>query len=283
MLNLNVYDGDAFAFHNKIIESKRNTKDDPQFKQRLLSYNGIIQEQFEKYNENYNNGCIESISGLNLSTKEKMDLLSLYSYKSKVIQELKIKLTTNQYNRVVSTCQNCTIGEVNSFDHILPKEVFAEFVVHPKNLFPSCTKCNSFKLNSWLSGNKRLFLNLFLDELPSEQYLFVDVKVSSENFETNFTTKNINKISEDKYELIASHYKRLRLCQRFSENAAEVISSLTHSIRPYVNLVSIDDVIGATKTKIAQDKLAFGNNYWKSILELTLIENEEYQKMLFHS
>ena len=283
MRNLKVYSDDAFTFHMHVVDHKRNRKDDVHYKERLVSYNDKIKRQYDSYDENYNGRSLENITGLDLSANEKNDLLGLYSYKSKAIQELKIRLTTSENNRVINTCQSCTVGEVNSLDHILPKDVFSEFSVNPKNLFPSCTKCNSFKVNSWLEGNQRIFLNLFCDELPNEQYLFVDTQITEDNIQASFIIDNKYGIHPNVYNLIASHYRRLYLCERFAENSSEVITSLDNSIMPYTKMVSAADIIGATKEKIAKDRATFGYNYWKSLLELSLIDNKDYLSRIFQN
>ncbi len=240
-----------------------------------------MERQFNLYDENYNNKSLEKIVPLKFSNTEKGDILGLYSYKSKAIQDLKIKLTTTENNRIINTCQSCTIGEVNSLDHILPKEMFAEFAVNPRNLLPCCTKCNSYKLNSWLEGGERIFLNLFLDELPNEQYLFVNTLVEPHNIQADFVVGNKSGIVPELYRIIESHYRRLYLCKRFSENISEVVTALDNSIIPYVDKLGQNDIIAATKEKISKDRVAFGSNYWKSLLELSLIENEDYLKRLF--
>lgn len=283
MRNLKIYSDDVLAFHKLVVDRKRNPKDDEQYKVRLASYYPRVELQFERYDRNYDDKSLESVTGIELTAKEKTDMLGLYAYKSKTIQELKIHLTTTESNRIINTCQNCTIGEVNSLDHILPKEAFAEFSVHPKNLFPSCTKCNSYKTNSWLEGNKRIFLNLFCDELPATQYLFVNTEFIGNNIQVSFNVDNRFGINPEMFRLIESHYRRLHLCQRFAENASEVITAFANAIIPYSKLLSYDALIETAKEKIEKDRAAFGYNYWKSLLELNLIKSTDYLNMILKS
>jgi len=281
MRNLKAYTEDAFLFHKNVVKRKQNPKADLGYKARLDSYNSKVENQFKLYDNGFNDKILENLIALSLTAQEKSDILALYSYKAKAIQNLKIKLTTTETNRIISTCQNCTIGEVSSMDHILPKETFAEFVVHPKNLFPSCSKCNSFKVNSWLEDGRRVFLNLFIDELPPEQYLFVNAVVTTDNIQTFFQVENRNGIPQELFRLIQSHYGKLYLCQRFSESASEVITALDNSIVPYVGKLPPHEIISAVKEKILRDKSVFGPNYWKSVLELSLIDNKDYLDRLF--
>ncbi|GHT51705.1 hypothetical protein AGMMS49982_09870 [Bacteroidia bacterium] len=279
MKNLRHYTDDAFEFHKDVLKSKKTTIADPTYKDRVKRLENAVQSQFSVYDNNFVQNTLEDIESHGHTASEKSDLLKLYSYKISVIKKLKAKLTTTATNRIISTCPNCTISEINSFDHYLPKEEFPEFVVNPKNLFPSCTTCNGYKSTTWLKGDKRLFLNLYLDHLPEEQYLFVKLKVETDSVITaKFYLQNTGTIASDIFEIIESHYERLRLLQRFSENINEVVTSLENTINSFIDKLPIAKIREAVIEKSNKDKLAFGHNYWKSILEIALVTDVEYLK-----
>jgi hypothetical protein len=206
----------------------------------------------------------------------KADLLGLYGYRNKVLQELKRTVTTREVHRLISTCQNCTIGEINSFDHAVPKEEFPEFSVHPRNLFPSCSICNGHKSDVWRTGDRRLFLNLYLDRLPSIQYLFVDVTVRPTDIDTTFRVENPGGIDADLFQRIAYHYEKLRLCVRFGENNDKVITPLKNALASSLNHLSLDESVALAQDTARRNRRSFGFNYWKSILELVLLDSDEF-------
>jgi 5-methylcytosine-specific restriction endonuclease McrA len=276
MKNLKPYKYDAFEFHKKVVSKKRNSKKDPDFVSRVVSLNDTIEEQYKIFYEKFIQNELEKINNKSFSRVEKETLIKLYSFKSKVIQELKINLTTDERNRIINTCQNCTISEVNSFDHFIPKDEFAEFVVNPLNLFPSCTTCNSLKSSVWRKNNKRLFLNLYLDQLPKEQYLFVDIKFSGEDIDLTYNLKNNYGIDSTIFELIVNHYNKLNLLQRFKENSDAIVSEFEISIKSYMKRLSIGEIKQTIIEKNEDYKKVYGYNYWKSILEMSLINNDEF-------
>ncbi|MBD1398818.1 hypothetical protein H9Q13_16725 [Pontibacter sp. JH31] len=276
MRTLNFYDEDAFDFYEDVIKSKRNSKDDPHYKQRVSSHNETIKLLYSNYDRNFGRNSLQLLSKHGFAGSDKEDLHRLYSYKAKKFQSLKIKLTTTESNKKLSTCQNCTIGEVNSFDHFVPQEEFAEFVVNPKNLFPSCTKCNGYKSTAWRNGNKKLFLNLYLDSLPEEQYLFVNIINGNGSIETEFYLANTNGIDQELYELIHNHYIKLHLCPRFSENADTVITELENSIKNIAKKLPKNEVIETIVETASDNKVAFGHNYWKSVLEIALVRDATF-------
>lgn len=276
MRKLKPYDEDAFNFYKEVVSSKNTTEKDPTYKARLSSLEGNIEALYKNYDTFFDSNVLQQLVQYGYAGSSKEDLHKLYNYRSKIFQELKVKLTTTETKRIISTCQNCTIGEVSSFDHVVPKDEFAEFVVNPKNLFPSCSTCNSHKSTVWRMGSKRLFLNLYTDPLPEQQYLFVEISASDEAVEARFYLNNKNGVDEELYELIQNHYSKLHLCRRFSENIDLVVTPLVNEIEGYINLLPLDTIVGAALEKIEKEKIAFGHNYWQSILKASLLTDAEF-------
>jgi 5-methylcytosine-specific restriction endonuclease McrA len=273
MKNLQHYGGNAFEFHKKVLDSKK----DPTYKQRVTNLDDRINKRFVVYDENFTENILEEITCDVDLKKEKDDLLKLYSYKNSVIQRLKTDITTTDKNRTISTCPNCTISEISSFDHYLPKKEFPEFAVNPKNLFPSCSICNNYKNTDWMKNSKRLFLNLYLDKLPAVQYLFVKLTIGKDNVvATKFYLKNTGTIAPDIFEIIRSHYTGLHLLKRFSENSDSVVVPLGDEIESYIDKLSIEEIKKSVIERNKKIKLAFGYNYWKPILEIELMNNDKY-------
>jgi hypothetical protein len=212
---------------------------------------------------------------------DKADLLKLYKYKSKLIQKLKKNVTTTATNRIISTCQNCTINEINSFDHIVPKDEFPEFAVNPKNLFPSCTVCNGHKSTIWRTHGISLFLNLYLDELPEVQYLFAELIFEGGVFTARFTIENKNSITTDKFTLINTHYTKLHLPQRFRENSHDTIYEVTKEINNYKNKMSSEVLLATIRESILKEKEYYGRNHWRSVLKEALIDSVAFINPLF--
>jgi 5-methylcytosine-specific restriction endonuclease McrA len=276
MKNIKFYQNDTFQFHKGIIDSKKNRKADLTFKDRLNSYNPNIKILFQNYNTKFLSNSLAELNEFGYEEEKKKTLLQLYTFQGKKFQALKVELTTKEGNIVDNTCQNCTLSEVNSFDHILPKDDFPEFVVNPKNLFPSCTNCNSRKGTTWRENGKSIFLNLYTDILPNEQYLFVDIEIENSELKLTYYLDNKNQIDSELYVLIETHYRKLGLCHRFKENSDIVVSELENEINEYKDIVPIENIKEIIEKKCKKDRELLGFNYWKSILRLALINHDEY-------
>lgn len=273
MKNINPYTKTSIDFFDKVLDSKR----DKTYVSRVNVLRPNIVSQFNNYDRLFNSHTLIQTLPFGYSGQNKTDLEKLYGYKRKAFRELEMELTTNSNNRRNNTCQNCTLETINSFDHVLPQTEFIELVVHPKNLFPSCTTCNSHKGKIWKKNGKILFLNLYLDILPQVQYLFVKINITGNLIEPTFYLQNIHHINSDFYELLENHYTKLHLFRRFKEKSGNIIEELENAIKPYKNSsLSKSDLVSFIKEKINLDQKSFGLNYWKSILELELIKSNSF-------
>ncbi|WP_313578227.1 HNH endonuclease [Chishuiella sp.] len=276
MKNLNPYNDDPCSFLDDIIKTKRYSKKDPNYRIRLNVLIPNVKLYYNDYINAHNINNHLSLSPSISDNQNKNDLLKLYSSKDKKLIEFKYSRTTVYDNRIKKICQYCTINSCNTLDHIVPKEEYSEFAVNPLNLLPACSECNSYKGKYWKKGGNRLFLNLYTDILPDEQYLFVDLIFNTNQIEIKFKLENINGINSTLFNLICSHYSKLNLLNRFNTNSNEIISELIYQIKSFKNKLSILDIKESILDQIKSNKKEFGYNYYKSILEETLINSDEF-------
>ena len=268
----------SIDFMRLVVSSLRNTADDPNRKTRLLSLITKVDPIYSNYDSKLNSNNLPLLTSLITSASEKVDLLSLYSYKNSKLTAFRRAISTDTSSNYQSTCQYCTVNSVNSLDHFIPKDLFPEFSVHPSNLVPSCTECNSKKLDRWLNNNHHFFLNLYIDLLPNNQYLFVELNVISlNNIDINFKVDNSNNIPVQLYTIITSHYTELELFQRFKDKSSDVVIELTNSIQASLrNGVSMPTIQQTTLDTCNLDKQHKGHNYYQIILKEALIQSNNY-------
>jgi hypothetical protein len=276
MVNLKHHSDSSLKFLEDVIKSKRNSSKDPDYKSRLAVLEAGIKLHYQKYDPSFAADSLHTLASAGYSGKDKEDILTLYAYQSAIMQKLKEGVTTVELKRVINTCQNCTIGEINSFDHTVPQGEFPEFVVHPKNLFPSCSRCNSHKSSIWRNSGGRLFLNLYLDKLPNLQYLYVSINVKPGDIEASFSVLNPNGIDHSLFSKIAYHYQKLQLCERFSDNIDKVVTPLQHNISASLNSLTIEEAVKVAKDTADRNRKSYGFNYWKSILQLKLLDSAAF-------
>ncbi len=282
MKNLKAFSNICIDFFDEVILSKNDTIKDPTYKHRIGLLKLNIDNCYKIFGKNFKDNKLLLTKSFGYRNPQKDDLIKLYSYRNSKIQQLKKIITTTDYNRIINTCQNCTIDEARTMDHLLPKEDFPEFSIHPQNLFPSCTVCNGHKSTNYVKNGQALFLNLYLDHLPQNQYLFVDVKIDlrKKKITTNFKLHNDGNINGDFFNTIESHYLRLHLLSRFSHNCNDTISELKNTVRASMEEgVPLTTIINIIKRKSTKDKVHLGVNHWKIVLTEKLIEDPKFIKL----
>lgn len=276
MLNLTHHNDNAIDFLENVIARRRPSTNDPDYIARVRVLQPGVNPHFTNYDTLFGADNLQSLTPAGYLNQDKEDLLELYKYKSAIMQRLKSGVTTVAIQRIISTCQNCTISEVNSFDHSIPKNEFPEFSVHPKNLFPSCTRCNGHKSVIWRNNGSRLFLNLYLDQLPNTPYLFVAVTINGLDIDVTFTVNNPHNINTALYNKIKYHFDHLLLCKRFKENIDSVVTPLISAISASRRYLTMAEAVQIAMDTSNKNRTAFGFNYWKSVLEQELLANAQF-------
>lgn len=276
MIKLNYYIEDAFAFYQSIVKACRARKGRPNFREEMQALHVSQKACYATYDYHFSANTLQELVVARDTSEKWKDLQSLYDYRSKRIEKLRIALMKHPDNgRLLNTCQNCTINEVDTMDHFVPQEEFPEFAVHPKNLFPCCTACNRMKSDVWRqkSGGGRVFLNLYLDPLPTDQYLFVEF---DQTWLPTFSLVQPDGLSNEIFNLIQSHYQRLKLCKRFQDRSHEIISKVAAEIRSTVRNYSAQAIQEIIKDRCAETKPLLGYNHWQLVLEEALAGNEAF-------
>ena len=210
---------------------------------------------------------------------EKIDLIRLYKYSSKPFTVLKNKLVSRPNNREDHTCQYCTINSVNTLDHIMPKDIYPEFAVHPKNLVPACSQCNSSKSTKWMTNGVFEFLNPYLHQLSSAQFLFVRVVYTNNTLDISFYLDNKNDaLSPCLFNVIENHFRNLNLLDRYKKASYKIISEFDNTIQGSLTTQSLDDALASAKKTVQLNQVEFGYNQFKNVLELELCNGLAYRQ-----
>lgn len=269
MKNLKPYKGDAFLEYKGAVNRKNES---PQ-KTKLKLIEPLVKTAYQNYKNNFDINALHLVSADCKFNDSKNELLTLYDYQNKAIRNIRENIKLQQIITIQTTCQYCTIDSVGTMDHILPQSIYPEFSINAHNLFPSCSKCNEYKSYIESSDEEKCFLNLFLDILPEEQYLFVKIFESYGSIDYEFYLNNNGKISSKLFLIIENHYKNLRLLSRMKDASRSYLSDFISSVRPHIKRSSIEYVKETAHESICEERLGYGFNYWKSVFKLALIES----------
>lgn len=239
MKNLKPYSGDCFSFYESVLAAK----DSDELRLRLKTIAKELKACYQNYSDRFNENHLEKLLAEGCFTPHKADLLSLYNYQFSLLKSLRLEIQYEQPQAIRYTCQHCTLTSIESLDHFVPKDEFPEFAINPLNLVPSCIKCNQHKSHVWRESGNRSALNLYLDILPVDQYLFVEVILDRHNeIDFEFYLEKPKSVDDDLFNLIESHFGNLNLFFRMREKAVPVISELQNSINSRLGNLSYSEI-----------------------------------------
>lgn len=267
MRNLSHYSLHPFVFYKQIVARRHNPA-----RTSLVAMEHQMQSEFDDFIQHDLNGTLHQLPQMPMTDEQKSLHLDNYSYrKTKALRE---SVMLRQNGRQDKICPFCTINEYTSMDHFLPKELYPAHSVNSNNLIPCCQNCQDFKRSQVQEGGNRLFLNLYTDILPEQQYLFVSFNFDGNVIpEVEFFLQNINGIDPMLYGIIYSHYDKLDLFKRFKDLAADEIRKFQSQIRYNVGRQSDEDIKHSVYSQCAADRAYFGFNYWKSILMQACVDD----------
>lgn len=282
MINLATYQHPSSSFLQAVIDSKRKGRNEvaPYYKDRIILLVPRLIPAYQEYDSAFSQLTLHTvIAKVSFNSLEKADALKLYNYNSKPFTHLKNLIISRPNNYEINTCQYCTINSINTLDHIMPKDDYPEFAVHPKNLIPACSQCNSYKTNKWLNGGIFEFLNPYFHYLPLQQFLFANINYTNNTFEVSFYLSNPNNtIDAALFSIIQNHYRNLHLLERFKSKANEIISEFENTIIGNLTRLNLFDALHCARTTVQLEQARLGFNHFEAIIKLELCNGVAFQQ-----
>ncbi|MEK6495313.1 HNH endonuclease [Myroides odoratimimus] len=273
MKNLKKPTVDCFDEFEKIRESKLiKTRDE------LKLIKTQVSDRYREYDREFLSNSLENISNSTFVNDDKANLIGCYSKKTKALNTLILNIREAQVGNI---CQYCGIDSDDSIDHYLPKEDFSEFSVKPLNLIPCCLRCNQLKEQYWKNKKtlKRGIINLYLDDICLDQYLFMNLKFepTSKVFSAEFYLENRTSIDTNLFDIISSHYKKLDLLDRYRKKFNSVYTSTLSSFRKNSDYLGKPSKIKGfllNETEALAEDL--GSNNYKVVIKKALASNNTF-------
>jgi hypothetical protein len=194
-----------------------------------------------------------------------------YTGNSKPLRILKKRIKEVQATSVLTVCPLCKISLPRTFDHYLPLGTFPEFAVHPLNLVPSCSTCNSKKLEAWLNENgERICLYLYSDIIPQIPFIRCSLtpdRPDSRNIGVIFSLERPNGLRRARWNSIVRHFERLGLIDRYNEIGNDELSEVFGSARDFLdNGGPRNRVRGFLRSGAGRFAAVHGVSYWRAAL-----------------
>lgn len=281
MINLNPDKNDSFEEYKSAVNRKKDATE----KAELQLIEAPMKDCYINYEQHFERNDVEHMPQARIGQEHKNTLLSLYSPDTAIIKNFRQRYFARNLQSYYNRCPYCTINDANTTEHILPKEQYPEYAVDVLNLIPACSQCNSKKGECVLDKKtgKKNIINFYKDQLPKEQYLFVDFEVIGDEIKATYRLENKNNaVDVDTFALIERHFKQLGLLDRFNSKAMQETSELKNLYRAegLVDESDFDAFAARQIRKLNLDRETLGYNYWRIILYYSAATSDVFKQYI---
>jgi len=213
----------------------------------------------------------------NLTQLQKEALLHAFDVETVPLKVLRSQLLDEFIDG--AKCPFCGMGETSTLDHYLPKEDYPQFSIFSQNLVPACAACNTLKRNRILDeqAQVRLFLHPYFDNIPTREFLRVDVGLSAEGLQLSFRMTRPPSLPQHAFRRLESHFKLLKLGNRYRRRA---LIKLGDQYRPLKRAYGPEEDASRVAARLSEEaedlQNEWGTNYWLAVLYRTLANHEEF-------
>lgn len=234
----------------------------------LTAAHALIEERYLAYAEAIEKSSLASLKSHAPALLITDTLRACYDGATQPLKKLKQAIKDAQPKRLLKYCPMCGTTLPGTFDHYMPAVKFPEFAVHPLNLVPCCAKCNSTKDADWLSvAGKRQFLHSYTDQVPDLQFVVVTFHeiVGFKGVGANFALTRPIGLADEMWDLISSHFQRLKLIDRYDELGNDEVAEILKDCRIHLDSGGQDfRVFLSGRAKDRRD--VYGRNHWIAVL-----------------
>jgi len=263
------------ARYVSIRDSKKTTTRAP-----LTVEHALIESRYKSFDQAVKSGRLESLTTNPKVLLIRDDLRACYKGPTAPLKELKKAIKAAQLQRILKYCPMCGTTLPTTFDHYLPAVKFPEFSVHPLNLVPCCAKCNSTKDDDWLCATgKRQFLHAYTDSLPDLQFLSVDLVVhpALTAVGAKFSLSKPSSMALSKWELISTHFSRLKLLDRYNEQCNDQIAEILADCKIFSDTAGGHGDVRLFLKRQATDRASvYGRNHWVVVLMSMMSDHVDF-------
>lgn len=246
----------------------RDSKYDPT-KAQLVAAHALVAQRYQDHAQAVAQGNLHALQPSAAAALISVPLRACYGSSTKPLAALKKAIENAQPQRLLKYCPMCGTTLPKTFDHYLPSSEFPEFAVHALNLVPCCAFCNSTKDDDWLdAAGGRMFLHAYLDALPDEQ--FVQVALHEQpplrGVGANFSLQRPPAVPQARWQLIESHFRRLKLLARYDERGNDEIAEIVASCKVFRDTSGGGNVTAFLQGLAVDRRNVYGRNHWIAVL-----------------
>lgn len=239
-----------------------NKKDEVENLRELLIANELIYEEKVEQISLFEIDKITSIGSIDLKK------ILVNFYESRLLKK-DLKARHFYDNLLISVenneCPYCTIREVSTVDHFLPKSEYPLYAIAPLNLIPCCSDCNKLKLDWYPTSVENQLFHPYFDNVESDVWIRAKL-IDSEPIYFVFEVIKPSNWNEIQFERAKYYFELYQLNKLFSSNANKVMREFQILFRRLINQDPSSSSLLAFLNENYESYLGVGKLYWKTIL-----------------
>lgn len=222
---------------------------------------------------------LHALTPIGLSSDVRKTLATIFSGRLGRFRSLWDALNDHFEDTGNSTCPYCNFGEQWEHDHYLPKSIFPEFTLYPKNLVPICKPCNGKKLARYHETGSRLFIYALSELSGIDGLLQVDTTYLPK-LTVSYSLANPGTL--DDFMVLERHFQALDLGRRYTKQASTTIALLLKTFRSSASLDLGPRKLQRRLRQMARDRKAqCPPNHWEVALLQHLSESVDFVNYVY--
>jgi 5-methylcytosine-specific restriction endonuclease McrA len=259
--------------HNEIVDAKTKAV----VRLELQAIRPDVTKRFRIFQSAVRQNNLHTIRQDNVMRNSKDSLLSCYKNKTVKTKAIFSDIESAQIPGSLGKCPYCGITRPGTYDHYMPEEEYPEFAVHGLNLIPCCTECNSSKGVRVMHNGQRQYLHFYSDSFPDEQFLHVSIitRPNSIAYGARFTLRKPNQYNQLKWNVIETHYRKLKLLDRYKNEANDEISTTFDTVKAHI-MNDGSSVESFLNSICDSEEVKFGKSHWRIVLKRQLAQMPDF-------
>lgn len=234
-------------------------------RQALLAIHALVTTRYAALSAAASSRTLHTLAPSAPAVVQSANLRSCYQGSTKALVALTKEMKDRQARGMLKYCPLCGTTLPKPMDHYLPAVDFPEYSVHPLNLVPCCSTCNSIKTGGWLKAGARRFWHAYTDPVPRCDFLIASLFTHPVAGVSATFSLVPPAIPTPRWTIIASHFSELKLIERYNELASDEIEEMLKSCASHVDAGGSDPV--AFLRREARDaRQTWGRNHWRAVL-----------------
>lgn len=176
---------------------------------------------------------------------------------------------------MVEQCPYCGFGEVTDLDHYLPKSIYKALSVYPRNLIPSCSRCNRAKHAHVPETQSQGMIYAYFAQIPQVRFFVANVDFSGNALTVNFKIESTN-IDAKLAQSLNFQLTRLKLNERYPKQINTFLFGLRTGLTELIETKDSALLSEFLRRSALDMEDSFGMNDWRSALLFGLSASSQF-------